>query len=402
MKLSPPTTAFEAPSFQAPVPEVETRWSEADPVPPPKPQSRLKRLLLHPFTWWVIAPTLLAIVYFYGFASPQYVSEARFVVRSRSDAPQVSLGSMLSAAVGGGGGVSAGDAYSVRDFLTSHDAVMRADERLDLRKLWGREEADILSRLWADDPERLTKFFNSMVTVAFDSTTGVVTLRVRSFMPEDSKAIAETLLRLSEQLINSLSERAREDALSIARREVGVAERRVLDSREALTRFREQQQELDSAGTAQAAVATIAQLENAHIAAQAELRERQAFMREDNPALQVTRNRIGALERQIEAERLRRTQGDGALSQQLAGFERLMLEREFADRQLASATASLETARIEAQRQQLYLARVVEPNLAVYPLYPRKLISVGSIFLGLSVAFGIGWLLVAGMREHAI
>ena len=401
MKLSPPTTAFEAPSFQAPIPEVETRWSEGDPVPPPKPTSRLRRFLLHPFTCWVIVPTLLAIAYFYGFASPQYVSEARFVVRSRSDAPQVSLGSMLSAAVGGGG-VSSADAFSVRDFLISHDAVRRTDERLDLRKMWGREEADILSRLWADDPERLTKYFNSMVSVAYDSTTGVVTLRVRSFMPEDSKAIAETLLILSEQLINSLSERAREDALSIARREVGVAERRVLESREALTLFREQQHELDSAGTAQAAVATIAQLENAHIAAQAELRERQAFMREDNPGLQATRNRITALERQIAAERSRRTQGDGALSQQLAGFERLMLEREFADRQLASATASLETARIEAQRQQLYLARVVEPNLAVYPLYPRKLISVGSFFLGLSVAFGIGWLLVAGMREHAI
>ena len=83
-------------------------------------------------------------------------------------------------------------------------------------------------------------------------------------------------------------------------------------------------------------------------------------------------------------------------------LERLVLEREFADRQLASATASLETARMESHRQQMYLARVVEPNLAVYPLYPRKLISVASIFMGLCVAFGIGWLLVAGMREHAV
>jgi capsular polysaccharide transport system permease protein len=201
--------------------------------------------------------------------------------------------------------------------------------------------------------------------------------------------------------VNRLSERAREDALHVAREEVAIAERRVVASREALTRFREERQDLDSAGSVQAAVATIAGLETALTTAQAELRERMAFMRPDNPALQVTRNRIGALERQIEAERSRRTQGDGALAQQLAGFERLMLEREFADRQLASATASLEGARMEAQRQQMYLARVVEPNLAVYPLYPRKLISVGSIFLGLSVAFGVGWLLVAGMREHA-
>ena len=397
MKLSPHTTAFEAP-----VPAVEPTWSEAAPIPPPKPQSRLKRFLRHPFTWWVLAPTLLAIAYFYLLASPQFVSEARFVVRSRADAPQLSLGNMLSAAVGAGGSGATGEAYSVRDFLTSHDAVMRTHERLDLTRIWGREDADLIARLWNDDPERLTKYYNGMVSVSFDSATGVVTLRVRSFTPEDSKAIADTLLALSEQLINSLSERAREDALRIARAEVGIAERRVLDSRAALTRFREQQQELDSAGAVQAAMQAMGQLEGQLIAAQAELRERQAFMRPDNVALQNTRNRIEALERQIVAERARRTQGDGALSQQLAAFERLMLEREFADRQLASATASLETARMEAQRQQMYLSRVVEPNLAVYPLYPRKLISVGSIFLGLSVAVGIGWLLVAGLREHAV
>ena len=396
MKLSPHTTAFEAPA-----PEVEPTWSEAASVPPPKPKSRLKRFLRHPFTWWVLAPTLLAAIYFYGFASDQYVSEARFVVRSRADAPQLSLGTMISAAVGGGGS-STGEAYSVRDFLTSHDAAIRTNEQLDLARIWGREDVDFLSRLHNDDPERLTKYFNSMVSISFDSTTNVVTLRVRSFTPEDSKAITTTLLNLSEQLINSLSERAREDALRIARDEVGIAERRVLDSREALTRFREQEHELDSAGAVQAAVATMGALEGQLVAAQAELREREAFMRPDNVALQSTRNRIEALQRQITSERSRRTQGGGALSQQLAGFERLMLEREFADRQLASATASLETARMEAQRQQMYLSRVVEPNLAVYPLYPRKLISVGSIFLGLSVAFGIGGLLIAGMREHAV
>ncbi|HWT08278.1 MAG TPA: capsule biosynthesis protein, partial [Roseomonas sp.] len=152
MKLSPHTTAFEAPA-----PAVEPVWSEAAPIPPPKPRSRLKRFLRHPFTWWVLAPTLLAIAYFYLYASPQYVSEARFVVRSRADAPQLSLGNMLSAAVGGGGGGAAGDAYSVRDFLTSHDAVRRTNERLDLTRIWGREEADLIARLWNDDPERLTK-----------------------------------------------------------------------------------------------------------------------------------------------------------------------------------------------------------------------------------------------------
>ncbi|MFM7419153.1 MAG: capsule biosynthesis protein, partial [Alphaproteobacteria bacterium] len=148
------------------------------------------------------------------------------------------------------------------------------------------------------------------------------------------------------------------------------------------------------------------QLEVALAQARAELTERLKFMRPDNPALQVTRNRIEALERQISSERTRHTEttvdGEGAvLARQLASFERLMLEREFADKQLASATASLETARLEAQRQQLFLSRIVEPNLAVYPLYPRKLTNVASIIVGLTIAYGIGWLLIVGMREHA-
>lgn len=376
-------------------------WSPASRNPPPRPSSRARRVLRHPFTWWVLAPTLLAIIYFYAYASAQYVSESRFVVRSRSDTPHVSLGAAVTAAMGGAGGIATGEANSVRDFLLSHDAVMQTHQRLDLISIWAREDADLYARLHHEDPERLTKYFNSMVSARLDTSTGVTTLRVLSFRPEDSKAINETLLELAEALVNRLSSRAREDALRLAREEVTIAERRVLESREGLTRFREQQRELDSAGAAQAAVARIATLETALTASRAELRERMAFMRADNPALRVTRNRIEALERQIAAERTQRTQGDGTLAQQLGQFERLMLEREFADRQLASATAGLETARIEAQRQQMYLARVVEPNLAVHPLYPRKLISVASIFLGLCVAFFIGWLLVASMRDHA-
>lgn len=124
-------------------------------------------------------------------------------------------------------------------------------------------------------------------------------------------------------------------------------------------------------------------------------------MRPDNPGLLEVRNRIAALERQIAEERQRYTAGNETLASQLAEYERLMLERDLADRQLASAVASLEQARVEAQRQQVFLARVVEPNLAEYPLYPRRIMNSIGLFIGLAVIYGIGKLLIAGMREHA-
>jgi capsular polysaccharide transport system permease protein len=370
----------------------------------------LFRLWRKPFFLLVILPTLLSALYFYAIAAPQYVSEARFVVNSRGTDTGAQIGSLrgiAGAALGGfGGGQASSEANSVRDFLTSLDAVMQADARLDLTSLWRRPEADLLARLWDTEPELLAKFFNTMVNVTLDPTTGVTTLRVRSFRPKDSQDLAEVLLEAAETLVNRLSERARNDTLRIAHQELEIAERRVQQSRAAFVRFREQERDLDSAGTAQAAVALQGQLEAMLAQARAELTERLKFMQPDNPALQVTRNRIEALERQIAAERMRHTtsatpNGESALIQQLAAYERLMLERQFADQQLASATASLEAARVEAQRQQLFLSRIVQPNLAVYPLYPRKLTNVASIFLGLAIAYGIGWLLIVGMREHA-
>ena len=365
-----------------------------------------------PFFLLVIVPSLLVAGYLYGIAAPQYVSEARFVVSSRGGGTDIGaqiagMRSMAGAALGGfGGGAASSEATSIRDFLTSLDAVMRAHSHLDLISLWQRPEADPIARLWRSEPELLARYFNGMVNVSLDPMTNVTTLRVRSFRPEDSKALAEELLHSAEALVNRLSERARNATLQIAHQEAEGAERRVQESRAALVRFREQEKELDSAGAVQSAVALRGQFEGMLAQARAELTERLKFMQPDNPALQATRNRIEALERQITAERSRHTEGasvagEGVLSRQLAAFERLMLEREFADRQLASATASLESARVEAQRQQIFLSRIAEPNLAVYPLYPRKLTNLVSIFIGLAIAYGIGWLLIVGMREHA-
>lgn len=392
MKLSPPTTRFDGSAVPA-----DPTWSEAGPLPPPR---RTRRpLLRRPFLWWVLVPTLLVAAYLYGWAADQYVSEARFVVRGRAEvATTPSLGAMLSQSGLGG---QSNDAQTVREFLISHDATRRLNERLPLVEIYRREGADPWSRVWFTDPERLTRYVNGMVSVSHENNVGIMTLRVRSFRAEDSRDIATEMLRLGEELVNRLSERSREDALGVARAEVALAERRVLASRDALTAFREREQSLDASGQLRGAVERLSQMENALAQARTELRERSQFMRQDNASLVTTRNRIAALERQLAEERQRQTSGTEGISQQLAAYERLMLEREFADRQLASATLSLEHARVEAQRQQLYLARVVEPNLAVYALYPKKILTILSVLAGLTVVYGIGWLLVAGLREHA-
>jgi capsular polysaccharide transport system permease protein len=241
-----------------------------------------------------------------------------------------------------------------------------------------------------------------MNTVTVDTTGGITTIQARAFRPEDAQRMAEAQLAISEEFINQLSSRARAVSVQNAQAELERAEQRVVGSQLALTEWRQREQAVDPAGIAQIGQQGFAALETALNTTRTELQEKSSYMRADNPQIASLRNRIAALEARIATERTRLSTGEAALPERLAVFERLSLEREFATKQLASAVASLETARMDAQRQQLFLSRVVQPNLAEYPLYPKAALTLFSIFGVLAMTYGVAWLLIQGIREHAL
>lgn len=165
--------------------------------------------------------------------------------------------------------------------------------------------------------------------------------------------------------------------------------------------FREREKAVDPTRSAGLALDTIGKLEDALAQSRAEMSEVQRFARADNPRLTTLRNRVDALSGQIADERRRLGNADDGVSRQVGAYERLSVERDLALAQLASATASLERARGDTLRQQIFLLRVVEPNLAEYARYPKAVITVVYVFVCLSVLYGLAWLLIAGMREHA-
>jgi capsular polysaccharide transport system permease protein len=374
-------------------------WS--GPVERPAAPGALRRWARRrPFTLLVLLPTLLSAVWLFGFAAPQFDSEARFLIRGRSAPPTAGLEAAMQ---GAGFSRSAEDAMGVRDYLQSHDAVAALRARMPLVEIYRRPEADVVARLWWAEPsaERLLDYVRRMVTAEYDTTSGITTLRVRSFRAEDSQAVATQLLALSEEMVNRLNLRLMEDGLRVAREEVARAEARLAAVQAEINAFRERERSLDPTRSATVALENLGQLEGALAQARAELAEAGRFSRAETPRIVQLRNRVAGLAHQIEEDRQRIASAGAAHSQQLGEFERLGTERELARTQLASATASLERARVDAQRQQIFLLRVVEPHRAEWARYPKATQTVLSIFLCLSVGYGLAWLLIAGMREHA-
>ncbi len=347
-----------------------------------------------------LLPSVLFTLYFGLIAADRYTTEAQFVVRSQSRASVDQLTSLVQTT---GRARADDEASALHEFIKSRDAMKLLVNNADLRGILSRPEADFLWRfpniLTRDLNEKMFKHYLDFIEIKQDTSTGISKLTVQAFRAEDSVKMATTLLEGAEALINRLNDRARRDAIAAAEREVESAKERAFERREVLTAFRTKVGTVDPAKTSASLLETIGRLsfELAQVNAQLSETLRSA---PQGPQIANLRNRMQALELQIVEEKKRIGGTAQALAPLIADYERLVLEREFADRTLASALASLESARSEAQRQQLYLERVVEPHASDYPTQPKRIMWI-VISIALSfAAYTILRTLLNNVREH--
>ena len=346
------------------------------------------------FIGLVLAPTAVASLYFGLIAADQYVSEARYIVRSVSNNSNVggivslALGSNASSAaqvVTGGQQFSNApdETYSINEYILSRDAVARLEKEDGLRQIFSRKQADLINRFpnfySRNNDENLYQHYREFVDVDVQSESGISVLQVRAFRPKDAQKLALALLKHSEELVNRLNVRARGDAVRFAEDMVHHGEDRVRRIQANITDFRNKELVLDPSKQSDAALDLISRM-TADVAADKAQLEHITTMTPASPAIDPLRTRIESIEQQIDQQRSLIVGGDQSMAKKLSQFEQLSLERELAIKMLSSAYASLENARQESQRQQLYLERVVEPNLPDQPLYPKRLLTIGIVF----------------------
>ena len=362
--------------------------------------SRIKGVNLL-FLFAVVLPTLLSAFYFGLIASGTYISESSFVIRGPERQTANPLGMILK---GAGFTRSQDDGYAVQDFILSRDALRALDEQQGIRKAFAGKDVDIFSRFggiewWDDSFEALHQYYQKHVDVQLDSVSSVVTLTTRAFTAEDSFRMNQLLLEMSEALVNQLNERGRQDMIRFAAHEVAMAEAQAKEAALTLAQYRNEKGVIDPERQSTIPLQQIAKMQDELITTKIQLGQLQ-LLAENNPQIPALTKRAKFLEAEIEAQSMRVAGGGRSLASKAAEFQRFALEKEFADKQLSIAMASLEQARNEAQRKQLYLERIAQPSKPDMAMEPRRIRGIAAAcILGL-IAYGVITILIAGIREH--
>ena len=167
-----------------------------------------------------------------------------------------------------------------------------------------------------------------------------------------------------------------------------------------LTKFRTRNGIFDLNAQSKVQMELVSKLQDELIVIQTQLDQVKA-MTPDNPQIPGLQARERSLKQEI-AQQMRRISGvgDNSIAGKATEYQRIFLENELAQKQLAAALLSLESARAEADRKQLYLEVVSQPSEPDLAMEPARLYNIiATLIIGL-MGYGILSLLVASVREH--
>ena len=381
-----------------------------------------KRQLPWPIISFVLAailPTILTGLYYIFIASPQYVVETQSSVRGSNSSSLNALG--LTALVGSS--AQSGDSYVVADYIQSSQILPDIQEQtgVDIRTVYSRPNIDFLYRENESRPlDEFRDYWRDMVNVSYNSTTGNVTMRVFAFSPSDAKQVADAVLTVSENLVNTLSEKSRRQFIEVANVQVARSEERLRNIRGQITDLRISEQAVDPTAVATMEATIISSLEQELASLRTRYKALVDSVSKDAPSARVIERQIVALENQL-VEQKKRISGDGendndasnkttrsgldagrALPEMIDRFTELSVEQEFAVKAYTTSLAALETAMQEAQKQERYFAVYVQPREPEIALYPLGAINTLIMLAAASCLWLIGYFAFRSVKDHAI
>ncbi|KZL16190.1 hypothetical protein PsAD2_03493 [Pseudovibrio axinellae] len=379
-----------------------------------RPQQFRRKVLALSFALMVLLPSLLGTTYFLLIASDRYSSTIGFAVRGMDGSS--AGGDFLGALTGlASVGTTTTDSFILMDYMQGREVVAKLAADEGIIEHFGDDNVDFLYRLDPGLPiEDLVDYWQGMIATSFDNTSSIIEVEVQAFTPEMTERIASRVLSYGADLVNTLSQNARKDAVKFAEEEVRRSELRLKISRMRMKDFRSTQSSIDPTRNAEVQIELIAGLEKQLLDTRSRLATLVGTIDESSPTIRQLRKQEKVLIEQILSkrdeisgvgtDRLRQVpQGAdrlSSLSSLLANYEELLVEQEFAQQAYTAALAGLERSRAEADRQQRYLAVFNPPSKPEEAIYPRRLTNSLLLFLGLFAVWALATMIAYSIRDH--
>lgn len=349
----------------------------------------------------VAIPGLLYGSYMGFIASPQYVTETRFTVRGGMPPSEASLGDMAGAPTM----LIVQDTQVIMNYIESRAMVEDLERTVGFKGLYDNSFIDYFSRLKPSASiEKTLLYWKHHITLKVQMPAGIVEFDVRAFTPDDAVKVADAALKSSEAVVNTMNDKMRQDALTLAETERQRAETALAQARANLEKARNSEGILSTDVATTALQGLLQQVQSQLIKMQQDYDAQRRYVRADAPQLRNLQTKIDAAKREITKLQARMTTitptgkdkaadttpkddglGGKVLSGSMSRLEYATLENTIREKIYAGSLVALEQAKLASETKLMYINTFVQPVApqdSRYPNRPQKI----AVFLVIALA----------------
>jgi len=347
---------------------------------------------------YVLLVVLVAIFYYSFLASDRYVASAQVYVKQDNSMKALMPGLGLFGAAGGANQ----DMLLVDAYVGSQDLFRELENSIQFSAHFSDSQWDMVSRMGTDlSEEDKLSYFRSRLKSELDQDSGLITLKAQGYTPEYALTFLEEVIKNSETFINAIGQKIAREEIDFVQGEMDRAKARLEEAQENLRVFQNKYGILSADASGASLQGIISALEKELVELRTEDETLTSYLNETAAEVVAVRARIAAVARQLQSERQKlASQNSVSANDVSAEYQALELQVRFATDQYKSSLIALEKARIESYKKLKHLVVVQSPSKPDEALEPRKLYNIATLFVVLSLAYGIISMIVATIREH--
>ena len=345
---------------------------------------------------------MIVVIFYYTFiAADRYVSNVSLSVKSTDGSSPISLSGIESLV--GVASSSTEDIKLLQEYIKSFDMLQKLDEKINLRSLYEKQKLDLFFRIYSStSKESYLKYYRDRIHILFDDTTGLLNVAVEGFSPEDARNISAAILEECERFINEISHNIAREQLRFAQGELESAKQKYKDAKNELLAFQNEYGVFDPQSLAKTKAGFITEIELQISKKETELNTMRSYLNDNAPEIVALKAELRAHKEQLEKERRKvaSNASQDKLNDVVAQFEALYLNLSFAEDVYKTAITAVETTRIEIGRKAKQVVVIQSPYVPDSAAYPNKMYNIITIFVILTLIFGVVRLVRAIIDEH--
>lgn len=345
---------------------------------------------------------MIVVIFYYTFiAADRYVSNVSLSVKSTDGGSPISLSGIESLV--GVASSSTEDIKLLQEYIKSFDMLQKLDEKINLRSLYEKQKLDLFFRIYSStSKESYLKYYRDRIHILFDDATGLLNVAVEGFSPEDARNISAAILEECERFINEISHNIAREQLRFAQGELESAKQKYKDAKNELLAFQNEYGVFDPQSLAKTKAGFITEIELQISKKETELNTMRSYLNDNAPEIAALKAELRAHKEQLEKERRKvaSNASQDKLNDVVAQFEALYLNLSFAEDVYKTAITAVETTRIEIGRKAKQVVVIQSPYVPDSAAYPNKMYNIITIFVILTLIFGVVRLVRAIIDEH--